>query len=110
MSEDWHSRYITEKQMRKDSDNRAAWLEETLEALRLEMATLPTACPYLRVGEYSGDGHRWTHCQLAEQQGRVAEAARAFAAVTLGLENTKEGAALLAALKKLEATNEQHAV
>lgn len=40
----------------------------------------------------------------------VAEAARAFAAVTLGLENTKEGAALLAALKKLEKTNEQHTV
>ena len=64
-------------------------------------ATLPTACPYLRVGEYSGDGHRWTHCQLAEQQGRVAEAARAFAAVTLGLENTVEGAALLAALEAM---------
>ena len=65
-------------------------------------ATLPTACPNLRVGEYGGDGHRWTHCGLAEQQGRVAEAARAFAAVTLGLENTKEGVALLCALKRME--------
>ena len=31
----------------------------------------------------------------------VAEAARAFAAVTLGLENTEEGAALLAALEAM---------
>ena len=69
-------------------------------------ATLPTACPHLQVGEYGGDGHRWTHCGLAEQQGRVAEAARAFAAVTLGLENTKEGAALLCALKRMEDAND----
>lgn len=68
-------------------------------------ATLPTACPHLRVGEYGGDGHRWTHCALAEQQGRVAEAARAFADVTLGLENTVEGAALLVALEAMNDRN-----
>ena len=69
-------------------------------------ATLPTSCPHLQIGEYGGDGHRWTHCQLAEQQGRVAEAARKFAAVTLGLENTKEGVALMCALKRMEEAND----
>lgn len=63
---------------------------------------LPSECPHLRIGEYGGDGHRWTHCELAEQQARIAEAARAFAAVTAGLENTKEGLALLIALSELE--------
>lgn len=79
--------------------------EDVLRIFDAMATTLPTACPYLRIGEYSGDGHRWTHCQLAEQQRRVAEAARAFADVTLGLENTVEGAALLAALEAMNDRN-----
>ena len=39
------------------------------------------------------------------RRAKVLEAARAFAAVTAGLENTKEGAALLRALKQLDAMN-----
>lgn len=47
-------------------------------------ATLPTACPHLQVGEYGCDGHRWTHCGLAEQWGAVA-VDRMFNAAQLSL-------------------------
>lgn len=66
MSEDWRAKYLVEKQMRKDADDRATELEEKLEALRAEVAS-GKACPNLRVGEYGGDGLRWMHCALAEQ-------------------------------------------
>lgn len=85
-----------------DAENRKYLARDIAAILATLRESLPTACPHLQVGEYGGDGHRWTHCGLAEQQGRIAEAARAFAAVTLGLENTKEGAALLCALKRME--------
>lgn len=45
-------------------------------------------------------------CPVGKANARIAEAARAFAAVTLNLESTPEGAALLAALKELEAMND----
>lgn len=46
------------------------------------------------------------YLQAMVRQSRVAEAARAFAAVTPGLEHTKEGLVLLIALKQLEAMDD----
>ena len=59
-------------------------------------------CKHIR-----GNASHW--CALAEERAAtmqgVAEAARAFAASAVGLESTDEGAALLAALKEMEAMN-----
>ncbi len=62
--------------------------------------TTKPECPYVF-------GDRTFFCVLAEQQAKVAEAAKTFAAVTAGLENTPEGAALLAALKEWEEVNDE---
>ena len=57
-------------------------------------------CKHIR-----GNASHW--CALAEERAAtmqgVVEAARAFTASAVGLEGTREGAALLAALKQLEA-------
>ena len=59
-------------------------------------------CKHIR-----GNASHW--CALAEERAAtmqgVVEAARAFAASAVGLEGTDEGAALLAALKEMEAMN-----
>jgi hypothetical protein len=89
-----------------DAENRKYLKRDIAAILAALCESLPTACPYLRTGEPAGAGQFWMHCALAEQQGRVAEAARNFAVVTAGLENTPEGAALLAALKQVEKANE----
>jgi hypothetical protein len=59
-------------------------------------------CKHIR-----GNASHW--CALAEERAAtmqgVVEAARAFTASAVGLEGTSEGAALLAALKEMEAMN-----